>query len=249
MFDFPWPTLLATALIVLLAYSVYGLTGFGAAIVAIPLMAHFYPLRFAVPMMLVFDLCAGLMFGLRDRKQASRAELQWLAPFVLLGMAIGIVLLIKVNERWLLMVLGAFVLLYALRSLLSKSSPKPISKRWAVPAGIFGGSLTSMFGTGGPLYVMYLAGRVSDKNMLRASIGILIFSTALVRLGLFTGSGFYAQPSLLSLALVMAPLAFLGYWLGSRLHTQLSPQSASRAVWLLLIFGGASLLWRSIQMP
>jgi uncharacterized membrane protein YfcA len=48
MFDFPWPTLLATAFIVLLAYSVYGLTGFGAAIVGIPLLAHFYPLRFAV---------------------------------------------------------------------------------------------------------------------------------------------------------------------------------------------------------
>lgn len=248
MFDFSWPTILAAAFIVLLAYSVYGLTGFGAAIVGIPLMAHFFPLRFAVPMMLVFDLCAGLMFGLRDRKQMSRPELLWLAPFVLVGMAIGIVLLIKVNERWLLMLLGAFVLLYALRNLLKKNAPKPISRRWAVPAGLIGGSLTSMYGTGGPLYVLYLAGRVADKNTLRASLGILIFSTALVRLGLFTTSGFYNQPSLLALAFVLAPLAFVGYWIGSRLHTRLAPQSAAQAVWLLLIGGGASLLWRSLGM-
>ena len=248
MFDFPWPTLLAAALIVLLSYSVYGLTGFGAAIVGIPLMAHFFPLRFAVPMMLVFDLCAGLMFGLRDRKHISRSELLWLAPFVLTGMAIGLVLLIKVNERWLLMVLGSFVLLYALRNLLNKNTPRPISKRWAVPAGVIGGSLTSMYGTGGPLYVLYLAGRIVDKSTLRASLGILIFSTALVRLGLFTTSGFYAQPSLLPLAFALAPMAFLGYWLGSRLHTRLPPERASQAVYLLLIGGGASLLWRSIHM-
>lgn len=249
MFEFPWPTLLAAALIVLLSYSVYGLTGFGAAIVGIPLMAHLFPLRFAVPMMLVFDLCAGLMFGLRDRKHMSRPELLWLAPFVLFGMVIGITLLIKVDERWLLMLLGAFVLLYALRNLLTKNVPKPISRRWALPAGVIGGSLTSMYGTGGPLYVLYLAGRVADKSTLRASLGILIFSTALVRLGLFTGSGFYAQASLLPLAFALAPFAFLGYLLGSRLHTRLPAQRASQAVWLLLMVGGGSLLWRSIQMP
>ncbi len=248
MFDFPWPTLLATAFIVLLAYSVYGLTGFGAAIVGIPLLAHFYPLRFAVPMMLVFDLCAGLMFGLRDRKQVSRPELLWLAPFVLMGMALGIVLLINVNERWLLMVLGTFVLVYAVRNLLKKNATQPISRRWALPAGVIGGSLTSMFGTGGPIYVLYLAGRITEVSVLRASLGILIFSTALVRLGLFTTSGFYNQPSLLPLAFALAPLGFLGYWLGSRLHARLPAKRASQAVWLLLIGGGASLLWRSIWM-
>lgn len=246
MFDFPWPTLLATAFIVLLAYSVYGLTGFGAAIVGIPLLAHFYPLRFAVPMMLVFDLCAGLMFGLRDRKQVSRPELLWLAPFVLMGMALGIVLLINVNERWLLMVLGTFVLVYAVRNLLKKNATQPISRRWALPAGVIGGSLTSMFGTGGPIYVLYLAGRITDVSVLRASLGILIFSTALVRLGLFTASGFYNQPSLLPLAFALAPLGFLGYLLGSRLHARLPAKRASQAVWLLLIGGGVSLLWRNI---
>ena len=248
MLDYPWPTLLATVFIVLLAYSVYGLTGFGAAIVGIPLLAHFYPLRFAVPMMLVLDLCAGLMFGLRDRQQVSRTELLWMAPFVLMGMGMGIVLLIHVNERWLLMLLGSFVLFYALRKLLNKNTPQAISKHWALPAGVIGGSLTSMFGTGGPIYVLYLAGRITDVSVLRASLGILIFSTALVRLGLFTARGFYKQPSLLSLAFALAPLGFLGYWLGSRLHTRLPPQRASQAVWLLLIGGGASLLWRSIRM-
>jgi uncharacterized membrane protein YfcA len=105
-----------------------------------------------------------------------------------------------------------------------------------------------MFGTGGPIYVLYLAGRITDVSVLRASLGVLIFSTALARLGLFTTSGFYNQPSLLPLAFALAPICFLGYWLGSRLHARLPAKRASQAVWLLLIGGGASLLWRSIWM-
>jgi uncharacterized membrane protein YfcA len=44
----------------------------------------------------------------------------------------------------------------------------------------------------------------------------------------------------------LAPLGFLGYLLGSRLHARLPAKRASQAVWLLLIGGGVSLLWRNI---
>ena len=57
MIDLPWLTLLGLALTVVLAYSVYGLSGFGANIAAMPLLAHMLPLRFAVPMLVLLDLC------------------------------------------------------------------------------------------------------------------------------------------------------------------------------------------------
>ena len=105
--DLPLLTVAAAALAVTLAYTVFGLTGFGAAIVGVPLLAHFFPIRFAVPMMLVFDLCAGLLLGLRNRRDVDRAELLRLAPFVALGMILGVTVLVRAPERWLLGVLGA----------------------------------------------------------------------------------------------------------------------------------------------
>ena len=249
MIDLPWPALLSTGLIVTLAYTVYGLTGFGAAIVAIPLLAHFYPLRFAVPMMLVFDLFAGLLLALKHRRQWDRRELLHLLPFLLIGMAAGATLLAQASERWLLSVLGGFVLAYSAWSLLSKVRPSPISPRWVVPTGLVGGAFTAMYGTGGPIYMIYLARRLPDKNVIRATIGVLIFGTALVRLALFTGSGFYAQAGLLPLAFALLPCALIGYLIGSRLHTRISTQRAVQAVWLLLIVGGASLLGRALVMP
>ncbi len=249
MLEHPWPTLMAAALIVTVAYTVYGLTGFGATIIAVPLLAHFFPIRFAVPLTLVFDLCAGALLGLKNRQHLDRKELLGLLPFLLLGMAIGITLLVQASERYLLMVLGLFVLGFASWSLLSKGTPAPVSKRWAIPTGLFGGAFTALYGTGGAIYAMYLARRLPDKTVLRASVGVLIFGTALVRLGLFTGSGFYAQSGLLPLALALLPCALLGYMVGSHLHTRISPQGAARAVWLLLILSGGSLLWRALTTP
>lgn len=248
MIGLPWTTLLPAALIVMLAYTVYGLTGFGAAIVAIPLLAQFFPLRFAVPMMLMFDLCAGALLGLRNHRQLNRPELLRLLPLLMVGMVAGVTLLVHVPERWLLFVLGGFVVAYAAWSLTTKAVPAPVSPRWAVPAGLVGGAFTALYGTGGPIYTIYLARRVADKTALRATIGVLILCTALIRLALFTGSGFYAQPGLVSLGFLLMPCALVGFLLGSRLHARMAPQRVLQAVWLLLIVGGAGLVLRAAQM-
>ena len=248
MADLPLTTLLAAAAIVTLGYTVYGLTGFGAAIVAIPLLAQFFPLRFAVPMLLVFDLFTGLLLGLKNRRQLSKAELR-LLPILAVGMLAGVTLLVQVSERWLLRGLGAFVVAYAAWSLLSRALPAPISSRWAVPAGLIGGAVTALYGTGGAVYTIYLARRVPDKAQLRATLGVLIYCTALIRLVLFTGSGFYTQAGLLPLAFALLPCALVGYLLGTHLRARLSTQRALQAVWALLIVGGTGLLLRACAMP
>jgi len=244
MIDLPWPTLVAVGLIVTLGYTVYGFTGFGASIVAVPLLAHFLPLRFAVPMMLVFDLLAGFLLGLKNRGHVDRGELLRLLPFLLTGMLIGAALLAKAPDRWLLVVLGGFVFGYASLNLLRRSNPALISTKWAIPAGVAGGVFTALYGTGGPIYTMYLARRLADKSVLRATIGTLILIAALARLVLFTASGFYSQRGLLPLAFALVPCALAGYLAGSHLHVRLPARRVAQGIWLLLVAAGASLLWR-----
>ncbi len=248
MLDLPWTTLLAVAAAVTLAYTVYGLTGFGAAIVAIPLLAQFLPLRFVVPMMLLFDLVAGLLLGLKNRSSIAKRELLRLVPYLLVGMVAGVTLLARAPERWLLAVLGLFAVLYAGWNLLRQQTTTPVAPGWAVPAGLFGGAFTSMYGTGGPIYASYLARRITDKNVLRASVAALIFGAGWLRLVLFTASGFYAQHGLLMLGAMLMPAAVLGYFIGSRLHARLSGPQAFKAVWLLVWAAGLGLLWRVASM-
>ena len=246
--DLPLATIVAAGLVVALAYTVFGVTGFGATIVGVPLLAHALPIRFVVPMMLVFDLTAGLLLGLRNRGDVDRRELLRLAPFIAVGMLLGVVALVRAPERWLLAVLGVFVFSYACWSLARRAAAPAISARWAAPAGVAGGVFTALYGSGGPIYTVYLAGRVGDAKRLRASIAVLIFCTAWARLVLFSAGGLMTQPSLLRLALLLVPCAVLGYFLGSHLHGRLAPRHAARAVWILLLASGASLLWRAARL-
>jgi uncharacterized protein len=244
--DLPLASIIAAALVVVIAYTVFGLTGFGASIVGVPLLAHFFPIRFCVPMMLVFDLCAGLLLGLKNRRDVDRAELLRLTPFVAVGMLVGLTALVRLPERGLLALLGTFVVGYASWSLLAPATARPVAARWAVPAGIAGGAFTALYGTGGPIYTVYLARRLGDPRRLRASIAVLIFGTAWARLALFSGTGLLFQPSLLRLAVVLVPCALAGYFIGSHLHGRLRPAHAARAIWTLLVLSGASLLLRAL---
>jgi len=246
--DLPFASIAAAGAIVAFAYTVFGITGFGATVVGVPLLAQFLPIRFVVPMMLVFDLAAGLLLGLRNRGEIERRELLRLAPFVAVGMLLGITALVHAPERWLLGVLGAFVFSYALWSLTNRAVPKPISARWGAPAGVAGGVFTALYGSGGPIYIVYLARRVADARRLRASMAVLIFCTAWARLALFSASGLMSQPSLLRLAFLLLPCAVLGYVIGGQLHTRLPPRAAARAVWILLLGSGASLVWRAATL-
>jgi uncharacterized membrane protein YfcA len=109
-----------------------------------------------------------------------------------------------------------------------------------------GGVFTALFGTGGPIYTIYLARRLDDKAVLRATISSLIFVTGFSRLVLFSSAGLYKQPSLLLLAAILLPCALLGLYAGSHLHSRLPAQRVVQAIWVILIAGGISLVLRNL---
>ncbi len=243
----PPETLLATAAIVAFAYAVFGLTGFGAGIVALPLLAQLVPIRYAVPMILLLDLLAGGLLGFRQRRHVERAEMTRLMPFAAVGMLLGATLLVNAPQRTLLGVLGVFTLAVTAWTLLNRLPATPISRHWAVPAGAVGGVFTALFGTGGPLYTAYLARRIlDDKHRLRATVSTLIFFTAIGRLALFLAMGLYAQAGLLVTAALMVPCALTGLALGNRLHARLPTARVMQAVWALLAVSGTGLIVRAL---
>jgi uncharacterized membrane protein YfcA len=239
-------TLAPLAFIIVFAYTVFGLTGFGSTITAMPMLVLVIPLRMAVPLMLVFDLASGLLLGLKNRRFIERREALRLIPFMLGGMAVGVLALVKVPERALLVVLGVFILCYAAWSLLVRGKPQPLAGAWAAPFGAVGGIFTALFGAGGPFYTIYLTRRLPDKLVLRATISGVLFFSAVARLVLFSSAGLYRQASLPLLAAVLLPCALGGLYLGNRLHQRLPAERIRQAIWVVLIAGGASLVLRNL---
>ena len=229
-----------------IAYTAFGLAGFGSTVIALPLLAHFFALKFAVPLLMLLDLAAFLLFGARVRKRIQYAEIGWLVPFMLAGMAAGLTLLIEVAEQKLLAVLGAFLLLYAGYGLSRRGPPAALSRAWCAPIGLAGGVFSALFGTGGVLFAIYNAGRIRDKDALRATNAAMIMLSSLVRVVLFGAAGLLTQEGLLATALVLLPAMLAGVWLGNRLHASVPAAAVVKAVYALLVIAGLTLIARSL---
>lgn len=237
-------TLGLSGAIVFLGYIAFGLTGFGSSIIAIPLLAQIIPLKLAVPMMLLMDMVAGFFVGAKNSRDIDRAELKGLAPWIALGMIAGLPLLVNAPEPILLAVLGVFAIVQAVRNLFFKPSYATIHVGWRIVYGSIGGVFTSLFGTGGPLYVVYLGRRIREEARRRATIAVLIWLTAFARLVLFMAAGLMWQPELFTLITVCLPLSLLGAYSGSRLRRRLKVSHLNQMVWVIVGVAGVSLLIR-----
>src|SRR5467141_3594115 len=75
--------------ILMSAYFIRGITGFGSALIAVPMLALSQPLQFAVPLVLALDFTASLILGGTNTKKANWAEVKLLLPFGMLGACAG----------------------------------------------------------------------------------------------------------------------------------------------------------------
>lgn len=236
--------LAAAALITAGTYLVFGLTGFGSTVLALPLLAHVVPLKFAVPMLLLLDFAAGLLLIARVRGGVRLDELGWLAPFMLAGIALGLTLLIRLPEAPLLGALGALLIVYAGYGITRRAGPPRLSRAWSAPIGLAAGVLGALFGTGGVLSALYIGARLRDKDELRATAAAAVLLNTSIRVVLFGVAGLLTQEGLLSSAALLLPSVVVGLFLGNRLHVAVPAALVVRAVYVVVAVAGISLLVR-----
>ena len=149
------------------------------------------------------------------------------------------------GETEMLTGLGVSILLFGVRSVLNLHGEKYISRWWAVPAGLAGGLVGALFGTGGPPYVIYLSHRLRDKSELRATFSALFLLDGGLRIITFIIAGLLLQDGIFMALLGALPLMALGLYAGHRIHIGLSSSQMQRIIGGLLLISGASLLWNA----
>ncbi|SDV50485.1 sulfite exporter TauE/SafE family protein [Chitinasiproducens palmae] len=229
---------------VTLAYVVFGIAGFGTALIAAPLLAQFMPLSRIVPLLALLDFSAAALNLLREGRRAQLAELRRIVPAMLVGSALGALLLLIARPDTLLLLLGIFVVAYAAYALSGYRPARRFRASLAWAFGTVGGVFSAMFGSGGFIYAIFLAGRLDDKTQIRATQSTLIGLSTLTRLLLFAGAGVYADAALLRLAGLLLPAMLIGVWLGRHITLRLSREQFVRLVNVLVLFSGVAVLVR-----
>jgi hypothetical protein len=238
----PWLWVVGPAVIVL-GYLVFGLSGFGSTIVTVPILAHFLPISYLVPLLALIDCVTATVVGRTSREHLARDELKALLPITFVGFVVGVTVLVKVPDIYLRTALGIFAVAVGIHGIVNPVVTRRISRWWSLPTGIFGGAMSTTFGTGGPIYATYLAARLSDKSQIRATMSTLIAISAIVRAVTYVVTGLVTV-ALATGALLAAPFAWLGLKVGTRIHVGLSQQQMRRVIGALLVLTGSSLLVR-----
>ena len=233
------------AAIAFLGSLIYGITGFGSALVTIPLATHFVPLPFALAVFALVDFASALRIGLQNPKDAVKVEIMRMVPFILVGTVIGVTALVNLPRAGAMLALGLFVVLYAVYALFSRPGKSAVSRHWAYLAGISGGICGTLFGAGGPPYVIYLSHRSLSKDQFRATLTLnMVFGVGL-RVTAFAITGLLLKQEVLVAAALSVLAAMVGLSLASWAFKRVTRELLLRAVAVLLLVNGISLIVRA----
>jgi uncharacterized membrane protein YfcA len=230
---------------IFIAFVVRGMSGFGAGMIAVPLLAFVIPLQLAVPLcsLLVFVLFVILV--IRDRREIVWTELRLLLPPTIAGALVGLWLFAVLDNQVLVLLLGGFLILYSMYMLAVSTLGLPqlrCSQRWALPVGFTGAFFDTLFGGGGgTLVVIYINARGIGRAGFRATVAALWFAEMVARIGGYTWAGYYDTGTLL-LFVMLLPLMWIATMVGERLGNHVSSENFSRILALMLFASGVSLL-------
>ena len=146
----------------------------------------------------------------------------------------------------LLLALGVFIIGFGTFSLLRRNPVRALPRFFAFPTGMLGGLLGALFGTGGPVYVVYFSSRLHDPAKLRATMSVVFTLSTGMRITMFVISGLLLDWHLLAAAVALSPLMILGTRLGQHIHVSLSRAQIAKVISVLLIASGASLIAKGL---
>lgn len=224
--------------------------GQGSGGIAVPLMAMFVTPQEAAGIMLPI-LCAMDLFSVHAYRRAwSREHVKILLPGALVGITLGGLAfgLLPVNAIRLL--LGLIAVTFALNQWLRFT--ERIAARVAATrgkpgrvAGAFWGTVSGFTSTlahaGGPPYAIYMLGQKVDKTLFVGTSAVFFLIVNYVKLVPYYFVGQLGAGNLTA-ALLFAPLAPLGVWLGVWLHRRMSQRVFLNCSYTLLLVTGVKLI-------
>ena len=231
--------------VLVLAYGIFALIGFGSALLASAPLALVMPVARVVPLLAVLDCVGSLQRGWQARRHLAGAALRRLRPGMLAGQLLGVALLSHLPLRAMAVLLGGFIAAYGLRGVLNRRPAHRLPDGLAWLYGAFGGVLGGLFGSGGFVYAAFLQARLSVREVFRGTQGVMIAVSTAWRIVLCAFAGLI-DLRLLGTALLLLPAVYLGMKLGGQIDRRLSGPALARGLHILLMVSGAALIYRAV---
>jgi uncharacterized membrane protein YfcA len=166
--------------IVLAAAFLQSLSGFGFALIIMPLITIVLGLQTAAPLVALAGLTVYSINLIRYLRAIDLGEVLRMGGASLLGVPFGIWVLANADESVVRLVLGIMLIVYGVYALARPATSYVLSRHWAYPAGFVAGCLGGAYNTPGPPAVVYGSLRQWPKDEFRAAMQAFFFVNALL---------------------------------------------------------------------
>nr|WP_294900948.1 sulfite exporter TauE/SafE family protein [uncultured Pedobacter sp.] len=230
------PTTIYILLIVFVATLVRSTFGFGESLVAVPLLLIFIPIETAVPLCVLLSIFIAMVLLLKDRKQVQFESAKWLIIFAVLGVPIGLLALIYLDEMVVKVALGLLIIAYSVYSLISTSVFKLKSDDmfWLFICGFFSGIFGGAYGLNGPPIVIYGDMRSWTPAHFRATLQAYFLPLSIIGLLGYWFHGILGK-DVFKYFLLSIPVALPAIYFGNYLHSKIKEGAFLKYVHIALI--------------
>jgi len=225
---------IAAVAIAALSGFVRGFSGFGSALIYIPLIAAVYEPRIAAPTLLLIDLVGSAAFTVRSFAQCNWREVLPVTIAAAAAVPVGTMALILVDPivlRWIIsaLVLGLLAVLASGWRYHGKPT-LPVTTGVGLIAGLGSGAVQ----IAGPAVIIFWLGGLSDAVTVRANLMVFF-----LLMGAITGVAYLAQGimtvDVLALAILLGVPFMLAMWAGARWFHGASDRTYRRVAYLIIV--------------
>ncbi|MEJ8307013.1 sulfite exporter TauE/SafE family protein [Saccharibacillus sacchari] len=235
--------LVFAVLIILAASFVQTLTSFGFALIALPLLSLFLPLRQAVPIIVIFSLFVCLLVVIPNRRDVNVRQIWLLIAAGIVAAPFGTYLLVVVDASILKTVTGLLISLFAALMLLGRSLPIRNERIAFLTAGLLSGLLNGSISVSGPPLALILSNQGMGKQEFRANLALNGVVLNLVSIVSFAAAGLLDRETGSFLAGTI-PAMLIGVWLGATAVRRFDERLFKRlSLWLILGSG----IWTALS--
>ncbi len=238
--------IIALSIIIFIASVVRGFTGFGLALVAVPLLQFIMPVTDTAVFIAIINLTFSLLYYRRSRTVIKGQPLGRMALWTGIGVASGTVVLKFVNPAYIQLVWGLLIIFIVIAlaggvsfSIRSDASAMTMS-------GLFGGLLAGATGITGPPVAVILSAQKTPKEKFNAIISVFILFAVSYALVFYLISGLIAWETAL-LALCSVPALLAGLRTGDVLVARISQKTFTSVVYIVLLIMGIITLFKGAK--
>ncbi len=216
--------------------------GFGIALVAMPLLTSLIGLEVAAPLIALIALMMRPALLLRYRHSFRLGHMWRLILASFLGVGLGSLLVVTINNNIVERLLGVVVIVYAVYSLINPHIEPIRSHIWAYLMGFISGFLARLYNIGGPPAVIYADGQRWNPEAFKGNLQAHgAITSATVILARYLHGDF--TPEVMHYFLMTLPALVFGVFVGFYLERRINAGLFRKIVLVMLIFVGLSLIF------